>query len=67
MTSITAASTICFLKELFARYGVPYSLTCDNGPQFIAKKFQEFCDLTAVILHHLTPFWPQAHGEIERF
>ena len=66
MKTITAAKTIEFLKELFARHGIPYSITCDNGPQFISSELESFCQNMGVKLFKVTPLWPQANGEIER-
>ena len=30
-------------KNIVCRFGVPYSIVSDNGPQFISKPFQQFC------------------------
>ena len=36
-------STINLLHENFARFGIPDSIVPDNGTQFIAKAFDDFC------------------------
>ena len=42
MTSTTAQKTIEILRHIFASYGLPKQLVSDNGPQFVAKEFEEF-------------------------
>lgn len=68
MTSITTRQTIFELKDIFARFGIPFSITADNGPQFrsINREFKEFCDHFGIILYNTTPEWPQQNGLVER-
>jgi transposase InsO family protein len=66
MKSITAAKTIERLKVIFARFGLPSSIRCDNGPQFISEEFKEFCQCNNIRIRYSTPLWPQANGEVER-
>ena len=42
MTSTTAQKTIEIVRHIFASYGLPEQLVSDNGPQFVAKEFEEF-------------------------
>ena len=41
--STTAAKTIEGLREKFAAFGIPHELVNDNGPQFTAGEFEDFC------------------------
>lgn len=68
MTSITTKRTITELREIFSRFGIPFSLTADNGPQFriINSEFREFCKQYGIILFNTTPEWPQQNGLVER-
>ncbi|XP_052833810.1 uncharacterized protein K02A2.6-like [Octopus bimaculoides] len=50
----TTSVTINFLKELFARYGVPDTIVSDNGTQFTAKEIERFCK-SVQMKHVLTP------------
>lgn len=66
MKKITAVETIKRLREIFARFGRPNSITADNGPQFISEDFKSFCIENGIYLNHTIPFWPQQNGEVER-
>jgi putative transposase len=39
----------------------------DNGPQFIAKDFQEFIRIGGMTHVRTSPYYPQSNGKIERF
>lgn len=66
MKEITAKLTVEALHQTFCRYGIPESIRCDNGPQFVSEALQEFCKEHGVELRKTTPYWPQANGEVER-
>lgn len=68
LTSITTKQTITELKEIFARFGIPFSLTADNGPQFriINYEFRKFCEQFGITLYNTIPEWPQQNGLVER-
>ena len=31
-------------KHIVCRFGLPQEIVCDNGSQFIGRKFRKFCD-----------------------
>lgn len=66
MRIITAESTIERLDVIFTRLGFPYTITLDNGRQFVSDKFHEYCEQNGIYLNHTAPYWPQANGEVER-
>lgn len=63
---VRAVDIITSLETLFARYGAPYTLITDNGPQFKDRSLNEFLSVYGV--EHLTspPLSPRANGEVER-
>lgn len=66
MKKIDSTETIKRLRVIFARFGLPLSITVDNGKQFTSKEFREFCESNNIKLIYTTPYWPQQNGEVER-
>ena len=56
-----------FLNLLFAAYGVPQVVTFDDGPPFNGHEFAQFADYLGFKHCRVTPLWPEANGEVERF
>ena len=65
--SVTTAAVINCLQKSFATHGLPLEITTDNGPQFISKEFSHYLDINNIKHHKVTPYWPSANGEVERF
>lgn len=63
---IDAVETIKRLKVIFARFGMPFSITVDNGRQFISEDMKKYCDASNIKLIYTTPYWLQMIGEVER-
>lgn len=66
MKNIDAAESIQVLKTIFARFGIPFSITADNGPQLQSNEFKQFCNDSNIRLVNTIPYWPQQNGEVER-
>lgn len=66
LRSTVAPKIISSLEGMFARHGLPESLTSDNGPQFISTEFAEYVTQQGIRHHKVTAKWPQANGEVER-
>lgn len=66
MTKIDSNETIDRLETMFARFGLPMSVTADNGRQFISREIKDFFEKHNIRLISTTPFWPQQNGEVER-
>ncbi|KAG7556987.1 Integrase catalytic core [Arabidopsis suecica] len=52
-------------KHIICRYGVPYEIVTDNGPQFISNDFEDFCSAWRIKLSYSTPRYPQGNGQAE--
>ena len=65
MCSTAAKRFVDVLTQIFSRYGFPFTLKSDNGPQFCCAEFEKF--LSDHGIEHLTspPLWPQASGHVE--
>lgn len=63
MKNIDAAESIKVLKTIFARFGIPFSITADNGPQLQSAEFKQFCELNNIRLVNTIR---QQNGEVER-
>src|SRR5262249_51285125 len=53
------------LAELFARFGAPLVLKCDNGSPFRADGMKAFLEKAGVIPLYSPPYWPAYNGAVE--
>ena len=67
LTSLTAKSVIPLLDKTFLIFGIPKELISDNGPPFNSKEFRKFADNMGFKHRKITPLWPRANAESERF
>jgi putative transposase len=56
-----------FLDQLIEIYGVPAALRCDNGPEFIAQQFVDWCKDKGIQILFIQPGKPDQNSFIERF
>jgi len=66
LKSTTSTKIIEAIGPMFVRFGVPFSLRTDNGPQFVSEEFKSFLQAHGVAHCRKTPLWPQANGEVAR-
>lgn len=59
-------TTIEALKSQFSRHGIPATLRTDNGPQYSAEEFKEFCRSYGIVHKTSSPHTPHSNGEAER-
>ena len=67
LSSLTARSVVPRFDKIFSEFGVPAQLKTDNGPPFNSSEFASY--LSNMGIHHrkITPLWPRANAETERF
>nr|XP_054766781.1 uncharacterized protein K02A2.6-like [Lytechinus pictus] len=52
---------------MFTKWGLPESITTDNGPQFTSEQFEEFLAINGIQHRLTTRYNPQSNGGVERF
>lgn len=62
-----AKRVIAALEKIIWLNGKPRNIRCDNGPEFIAKEFQEWCAGNDIRLLFTQPGCPTQNSYIERF
>ena len=63
----TATSVVdAFSLHYIAKFGVPQIIISDNGGEFIAHAFGDFCERLGIHHKTSTAYHPQAQGAIER-
>lgn len=65
--STTAKAVIPKLDSIFSRQGIPDVVKSDNGPPFNSCEFANFASFLGFHHRKVTPYWPKANGEVERF
>jgi len=66
MNSTTVRTTITTWRDIFSRHGLPEIIVSDNGPQFIAKEFQQFCSNNGILLCTSAAYKLSTNGQAER-
>ncbi|XP_070395445.1 uncharacterized protein [Dermacentor albipictus] len=65
--TLAAPTVIKQLRTVFAQFGCPEVVKSDNGSPFQSESFAEFASELGFKHHRITPRWPEANGEAERF
>jgi hypothetical protein len=55
-----------FWQNIVCRFGVPKAITMDNGTQFDAETFKDFCDRIGTKIHFASVRHPESNGLVER-
>lgn len=66
-SSMPAERVIRILEQVIWNNGKPDAIRCDNGPEFISHKFQEWCKANQIEIKYTQPGCPTQNGYIERF
>jgi hypothetical protein len=64
ITSVTIQKF--FWQNIVCRFGVPKAITVDNGTQFDAETFKEFCNQIGMKIHFASVRHPESNGLVER-
>lgn len=65
--SFPAQRVVRVLSQLEEEVGLPRTIRVDNGPEFIAHHFQEWCKQKGIKIQYIQPGRPMQNGFIERF
>ena len=63
--TVNQYDVITFIKDLMCRFGIPQSITVDNGTVFDSVLVREFLGEYGVSLIHSTPYYAQSNGQVE--
>ena len=65
--STSANTVIPKLDRILSTHGIPAEIKSDNGPPFQSHSFAQFAQHIGFHHRKITPEWPQANSESERF
>ena len=65
MRIVDQYDVITFIKGLMCRFGIPQSITVDNGTVFDSVLVREFLVEYGVYLIHSTFYYAQSNGQVE--
>ena len=66
-SSTSAKNLISIFDKTFSHFGYPENVVTDNGPPFKSNDVKNYMREKAIAHRRITPLWPQANGEVERF
>jgi len=66
ITSSTALTAVNFIKSIIFRFGVPHNIITDNGTNFTAAEFQNFCEELGIKINYASVTHPQSNGQVEK-
>ena len=65
-TSLPSLRVIRVLEQLITLRGKPANIRCDNGPEFISHKLEQWCTDREITLQFIQPGRPMQNAYIER-
>jgi hypothetical protein len=63
--SIIVAKVVEFIKEIMYQFGVPNNSITDNGIQFTAREFKDFCVDSGIKINHALVSHLQSNSQVE--
>jgi len=67
VTALTGKAVIPVLDKILSLFGIPDIIKTDNGPPFNSDIFTKFAQHKGFHHRKITPLWPLANAEAERF
>lgn len=64
--SMPAEKVIGFMEQIIARRGKPKVIRVDNGPEYCATAFCQWCERNGIRIQYIQPGKPMQNGFIER-
>jgi transposase InsO family protein len=66
LKKVTSENMIEFVKEhIIYRFGIPQTITTDQGTQFTSSEFREFAESMVIKLLNSSPYYAQVNGQVE--
>ena len=66
LKKVTSENMISFVKEhIIYRFGIPQTITTDQGTQFTSSEFCDFAKDMGIKLYNSSPYYAQANGQAE--
>ena len=63
---VTLENMVDFVKEhIIYRFGIPQTITTDQGTQFTSSEFRDFAESMGIKLLNSSPYYAQANGQAE--
>ena len=54
------------LKQIFTAQGLPEQIVSENGLQFTASEFNDYCSLCGILYTTTAPYHPRSNAEVVR-
>jgi transposase InsO family protein len=66
LKKVTSENMVEIGKEhIIYRFGIPQTITTDQGAQFVSLEFREFAESMGIKLFNSSPYYAQANGQAE--
>src|SRR4051812_10012976 len=65
-TTSTGLTAVNFIKSIIFRFRVPHNIITDNGTNFTAAEFQNFCEELGIKINYASVAHPQSNGQVEK-
>ena len=65
--SMPTQRVIRILEKVIWLKGKPESIRCNNGPEYVSTKFQDWCKANSIAIKYTQPGCPTQNSYVERF